>query len=584
MPQKSLQTTVGLLLLTGCLFPRLSLAETGKILVQVQDKNHRPVKGAEIAIDGIGGSGVTGDDGKTALALGKDTKEGEWVSFTLLHSPPNSDLAIFSPYDYRAQVPPFVEKSENFVKIFVMQRGDKVALENGAVLAALTAKINKENAPQLASKSEQSEDPKAALAAVAKLYGVEPDELDKQIRVWGAKTTDPYDAGLAALYERNYPEASTQLHTSLTMREEKLAADQKMVAGDEKAVADASFFLGQSLYEQGKYKDSAAAFQKRLHLTPDDALVLNDLGLSLTEAGDYSQAETIYHRALAINEKTFGLDYPGVATNLNNLANLFMSRAQYAEAEIFYGRALAINEKALGQNDPAVATNLNNLAEATMNQGYGGEAEAFFNRALAIDEKVFGPESRYVATILNNRAGLLMNIGDLAEAEPLVRRALAIDEKALGPCHPDVAADLNNLASLLNRRGNFSEAEPLCNRALAIDEKMLGPNHPAVARELYNLAVIRSSRGNNAEVESLLRRALTIDEKSLGSDSPDVAWVLNRLAGISKDHGDYAEAELLYRRALAIDEKALQPNHPNRMTIQQNLNALIELEAKKKEK
>jgi len=48
-------------------------AEHGFVLVQVQDTQHRPVRGVEIGIDGLGGSKLTGDDGKAKLPVGRGT-------------------------------------------------------------------------------------------------------------------------------------------------------------------------------------------------------------------------------------------------------------------------------------------------------------------------------------------------------------------------------------------------------------------------------------------------------------------------------------------------------------------------------
>src|SRR5260370_1314145 len=329
---------------------------------------------------------------------------------------------MVSPWDSRTQVPSFENESENFVRVVVVEFRDRAALEDGSVLAALTAKINKANAPKTVEKTGHEEDPKANLAAVAKQYGLDAEELDKAIRSWGKKTTDPYEAGLAALYQRNYPSASAQLKESLENREGKLAVDQK-------AVADAAFFLGQSLYEEGKYRESAVAYQRCLQLRPDDPGVLNNLGNSLTDAGDYAGAEPLLQRALAINEKALGPYHPGVANSMNNLATLLQARGDYRGAEPLYRQALAIKEKALGTDHPDVAISLNNLA------------------------------------------GLLAAKGDYAEAGPLCRRALAIREKALGPDHPDVAQSLNNLGLLLRARGDYAGAEPLLQRALTIDAK-----------------------------------------------------------------------------------------------------------------
>jgi tetratricopeptide (TPR) repeat protein len=74
--------------------------------------------------------------------------------------------------------------------------------------------------------------------------------------------------------------------------------------------------------------------------------------------GPYSSAncDTEGHRteALASREKTLGPHHPDVASSLNNLALLYDNQGRYADAERLYQRALAINEKALGPTPPGV--------------------------------------------------------------------------------------------------------------------------------------------------------------------------------------------------------------------------------------
>jgi tetratricopeptide (TPR) repeat protein len=57
------------------------------------------------------------------------------------------------------------------------------------------------------------------------------------------------------------------------------------------------------------------------------------------------EAEALYRRALAINEKYFGPDHPNVATDLNNLAELLRDTNRLSEAEPLIRRALAIDQK-----------------------------------------------------------------------------------------------------------------------------------------------------------------------------------------------------------------------------------------------
>ena len=103
-------------------------------------------------------------------------------------------------------------------------------------------------------------------------------------------------------------------------------------------------------------------------------------------------------------------------TGLNNLAGLYRNQGRYADAEPLYKRSLAIDEKALGPDHPAVATGLNNLALLYSSQGRYADAEPLHKRSLAILEKALGPDHPGDATGLNNLAELVTFLPDLARA------------------------------------------------------------------------------------------------------------------------------------------------------------------------
>ena len=72
--------------------------------------------------------------------------------------------------------------------------------------------------------------------------------------------------------------------------------------------------------------------------TPDypsvaSAFRANDQAYIYYKKGDYSQAESLYQRALALGEKTLGPDHPVVAQSLNGLANVYHARGNYPQAE-----------------------------------------------------------------------------------------------------------------------------------------------------------------------------------------------------------------------------------------------------------
>ncbi|CAM9444501.1 unnamed protein product [Ectocarpus fasciculatus] len=304
------------------------------------------------------------------------------------------------------------------------------------------------------------------------------------------------------------------------------------------------------------------------------------LAYVLKEQGKYDDAEPLYVRSLAIDEKALGPTHPEVAVDLNNLAELLESQGKYEEAEPLYIRSLAIGEKVYGPDHRDVATALNNLAGLLENQGKYEGAEPLYVRSLAISERVYGPDHPAVATGLNNLAVLLKTQGKHEEAEPLYLRSLAIKEKVYSPDHPAVATGLNNLAGLLESQGNYEGAEPLYVRSLAINEKVYGPDHPAVATGLNNLAVLLEIQGKYKEAEPLYVRSLAIKEKVYGLDHPAVATGLNNLAGLLKTQGKHEEAEPLYVRSLAIKETVYSPDHPAVATGLKNLAGLLESQGK----
>jgi tetratricopeptide (TPR) repeat protein len=488
---------VGVLAYYGCVF-----AEEGVLIIHVADVHDQPIRGVGLTTKGDGSiSPPTDVAGKTRIKLPIQTRSNSEVSLQVVRAP--KDMVFISPWDGRVRVPPFENESQNYASIVLAERGSRELLSNPKALAAVAATINSGNAPKSPDEKLTAEQRHTVLEEQAKAFGLKPDEVDRAIREWGNKTKDPYEKGLAALYAENYPEATRQLSESLRLREGELETVQSKVV-------DAASFLGQSLYRQGKYREAAEAYQKAANLRQDDPDILDQLGSSLTAAGNYVQAEPLHKRSLTISEKALGPEHPNVARSLINLALLYTDQGKYSEAEPLYKRSLAVREKVLGPEHPDVARSLNSLAALYVSQGKYSEAEPLYKRSLAIFENALGPEHQNVAASLNNLAALYTSQGKYGEAEPLHKRSLAILEKALGLEHPDVARSLNGLAALYASQGKYSEAEPLYMRSLAISEKALGPEHLNVATSLENYAGFLRKTNRPAEAAEMETRAKTI--------------------------------------------------------------------------
>jgi len=527
----------------------LAVAVAGpKIQLVARDVEERPLPGLRFAYAGVE-TRTTNVTGATEIDLPPFHWVGHPIKIQLLPSAKKSDdWFLVNP---QINIPGGSAPAE----LILMRRTAFRKLAGAARDAA---------GPALGSKELTAVDKEWVVVEVAARYGLSAEQLETALRSF-AETQDPNDQGIAAYLGGQYAKAEGLLEGAATKKEEGLVETLR--------------YLGASQYLQAKYQAAAVTFRKAVALRPDDAGLLSWLGASLIALADWTEAEPVLRRALAISRKSYGPDNPDVTNHLNNLAALLQATNRLAEAEPLMRRALAIDEKSYGPDHPEVATDLNTLASLLQDTNRLAEAEPLERRALAIDEKSYGLDHPKVAIRLNNLAQLLQHTNRLAEAEPLMRRALAIAEKSYGPDHPNVATDLNNLALLLQATNRLAEAEPLMRRSVAIDEQCYGPDHPDVGRDLHNLATVLKVTNRLAEAEPLMRRALAIAEKSYGLDHPKVAEALNNLAQLLKATNRLAEAEPLMRRALAIFlefGRRTGHDHPKLRATRANYAALLE--------
>ncbi len=260
--------------------------------------------------------------------------------------------------------------------------------------------------------------------------------------------------------------------------------------------------------------------------------LLDKSGKYLLAKAEYSEAKTLFERALRIAEVEYGSNHPTVANRLNNLGFLLNVMADFRGAKEYYEHELLIYEKEYSPHHPEVDVCLNNLGRVLQQMGdLQGEKE-HFERALRIDENAYGPDNLKVAIRVNNLGGVLEKMGDFQGVKEHYERALIIGEKEYGPNHPQVAIYLNNLGSVLSKMGDFQGAKEYFERALKIDEKAYGPNHPNVAFDLNNLGLVLKEMGELQGAKENIGRALEIFRLFLGEDHPSTVKVRENLAGL----------------------------------------------------
>ena len=129
---------------------------------------------------------------------------------------------------------------------------------------------------------------------------------------------------------------------------------------------------------------------------PTTATSLANLGRVYDLQGKYDDAEKAYRRSLEVREKVLGGEHPDVATSLNNLAKVLQelgkdqqitvsearARARsgaalgaLTEVETMFRRALAIQDAKLGRGHPDTANTLSNLGAMLTVRGDYAQAE-----------------------------------------------------------------------------------------------------------------------------------------------------------------------------------------------------------------
>jgi tetratricopeptide (TPR) repeat protein len=185
---------------------------------------------------------------------------------------------------------------------------------------------------------------------------------------------------------------------------------------------------GAKAYDEGHLDEA----ERRLEVARERAALSKDSDLELAASlvnlavvrraqGNLPDAIDLQQQALAIREKTLGVDHPEVAASLNSLAALHAARDDYASAEPLLVRALAIRERAFGADDRRTAKSANNLALLYAAQGRYADAEPLYQRATTIFEQHH--DSAELATALENYAALLEETGRGEQAAEMEAKA-----------------------------------------------------------------------------------------------------------------------------------------------------------------
>ncbi|MCG8403684.1 MAG: serine/threonine-protein kinase [Phycisphaerales bacterium] len=346
-------------------------------------------------------------------------------------------------------------------------------------------------------ESEQSY--REALELCQALYG---ESSDKSVRIMNY-------LGILLKKKGDWDEAESLYRKALAIMRE-LHGDRH------RSVAIYSINLAALLKNRGYYKKAAPEYRKALDILRgldgeqlQLASCLNNWALMLCETGDFDQAETMLHEALAIRRATYGGKHPDVATTTHNLGFVLSRKRKYAEAESFYRKALSARRDLLPENHPYLAYTLNNLAELFVLQHDYEKAERHCLEGLDIRKKSLPEGHPGIASSFLVLGRVRLGQGDHEAAEALLRKALAVYRKRHRVGHPRTATAQTELGNCLIALEQYEEAERLLLDSHRMISEMFDDRHPALRETARHIVRLYEAWGYPASAQSY--RALVYD-------------------------------------------------------------------------
>ena len=244
--------------------------------------------------------------------------------------------------------------------------------------------------------------------------------------------------------------------------------------------------LGDFSQAESLHRQALAVHERSLPLDhPTTLATLTNLGSVMMLQGKFKEAEAVFRRVMTAREKVLGPEHPDTAISLNNVANALFEQAkqddqsgpparrargggrdfaQASETETLYRRALAVQEKTLGESHPSTAATLNNLAVLLAGRGRYAEAEPMHLRALSIAEKSLGPAHLDTASMMTTLAITYDRQGKSAQAEEAYAKAVATARQARVP--RNLLINASSMAYSMARRGRIRDALPYYREAV----------------------------------------------------------------------------------------------------------------------
>ncbi|UCE65830.1 MAG: hypothetical protein JSU85_13365 [Candidatus Zixiibacteriota bacterium] len=247
--------------------------QQAEIYVTVVDGNNNPLPNVGVRISHII-SQVSDDNGEFSFVFNKGV--GSRVEFVLETIVVNHDtLIIYEPL--RGVWTVVKDTSEWKVKIILLPKGDHRLLSKEELKLLIKEMVDRQTGKKTRQlqqleiengrlkKELLSREEENPLGKEAERLGFTKDELLtalEKMKEELKQSDDPYEIGLAALYEKKFPLAEKMI-------EESIETDEQIIEEISEALPDKYLRLGEAYIGQAKLKEAEDSYRKVIELRPE---------------------------------------------------------------------------------------------------------------------------------------------------------------------------------------------------------------------------------------------------------------------------------------------------------------------------
>ena len=338
---------------------------------------------------------------------------------------------------------------------------------------------------------------------------------------------------------------------------------------------------------------------------PATARTLERLADLQRRRGNYTLADSLATRALAINRAAFGNVHSRVAYNLRQRATFAVFLNDLKRAESFAAAAVDARPSGTPDDDVRRARDIESLASMQWRMGRISESIKTMTEAERVARQAHACPDSVAVDMQLHRAEIMSHVRSLqgeaivlarkamaeqfalsAPTDPvrssamawaapiiamqypdeglrLLRQSLELERRTFGDKPPRVTGAKEALALMLLRMGRTDEATKLIRDVVASSREQFGTQHTAYASAIGFLSDALLARGDLDSATTLVKEAVAIRTSIFGSEAPITKLSSMGFARIAVVRGDTAAADSIYRTVREVILRQSSVEHPD---------------------